>query len=163
MNTPRATWFCIDIEANGPVPGLYDMVSLGATVVFEDENGTLQLGSDFYMELKPVAPRFDARAAAIHGLDQDRLASEGLSRVEAAHRLPDAVVRPAAGKRRLGAKAVGEQAQHRAVEHEQAARIELRFVAQGFQENFKRLAKSRAAEVRQARLPLRLVEQSVRV
>ena len=33
MPPARATWFCIDIEANGPVPGLYDMVSLGATVV----------------------------------------------------------------------------------------------------------------------------------
>ena len=84
MVTPRATWFCIDIEANGPVPGLYDMVSLGATVVYSDENHTLQLGDDFYMELKPVAPRFDARAAAIHGLDQSHLAVHGLSRVEAA-------------------------------------------------------------------------------
>jgi len=84
MTATRATWFCIDIEANGPVPGLYDMVSLGATVVFQESTGALRLGADFYMELKPVAPRFDARAAAIHGLDQQRLASEGLSRPEAA-------------------------------------------------------------------------------
>ena len=84
---PRATWFCIDIEANGPVPGLYDMVSLGATVVFENGEGELSLGEDFYMELKPVAPRFDARAAAIHGLDQDALARDGLSRADAASEL----------------------------------------------------------------------------
>lgn len=84
MTSARATWFCIDIEANGPVPGLYDMVSLGATVVFQESSGTLQIGADFYMELSPVAPRFDARAAAIHGLDQQRLASEGHSRSEAA-------------------------------------------------------------------------------
>lgn len=84
MSHPRATWFCIDIEANGPVPGLYDMVSLGATVVFVDEQGSLRLGDDFYMELKPVAPRFDARAAAIHGLDQAKLSKEGLSRADAA-------------------------------------------------------------------------------
>ena len=87
MFTPRATWFCIDIEANGPVPGLYDMVSLGATVVFSDDNHTLQLGEDFYMELKPVAPRFDARAAAIHGLDQAHLTTHGLSRSQAASTL----------------------------------------------------------------------------
>ena len=87
MFTPRATWFCIDIEANGPVPGLYDMVSLGATVVFSDADHGLQLGEDFYMELQPVAPRFDARAAAIHGLDQAHLATHGLSRIDAAHRL----------------------------------------------------------------------------
>jgi DNA polymerase III epsilon subunit-like protein len=89
MTPPRATWFCIDIEANGPVPGLYDMVSLGATVVFTDTNGTLSLGEDFYMELKPVAPRFDARAAAIHDLDQIDLAQNGLSRADAATRLAD--------------------------------------------------------------------------
>lgn len=93
MQPARATWFCIDIEANGPVPGLYDMVSLGATVVFQTNTGTLELGEDFYMELKPTAPRFDARAAAIHGLDQDRLASEGLTRQEAATALADWVVR----------------------------------------------------------------------
>ncbi len=84
MTTERATWFCIDIEANGPVPGLYDMVSLGATVVSRGEDGDLALGDDFYMELQPVAPRFDPRAAAIHGLDQARLAAEGLSREDAA-------------------------------------------------------------------------------
>ena len=87
MFTPRATWFCIDIEANGPVPGLYDMVSLGATVVFVDEKEGLRLGDDFYMELKPVAPRFDARAAAIHGLDQAHLMANGLSRAEATAQL----------------------------------------------------------------------------
>lgn len=93
MQPARATWFCIDIEANGPVPGLYDMVSLGATVVFQTNTGTLELGEDFYMEIKPTAPRFDARAAAIHGLDQDRLAREGLSRLEAATTLDEWVNR----------------------------------------------------------------------
>ena len=87
MTAARATWFCIDIEANGPVPGLYDMVSLGATVVFRGASGALHLGADFYMELKPVAPRFDPRAAAIHGLDQERLAAEGRTRADAARAL----------------------------------------------------------------------------
>jgi DNA polymerase III epsilon subunit-like protein len=76
----RATYFCVDIECNGPVPGLYDMVSLAAVVVAPDEAGVLTLGDTFYAELRPVAPRFDPRAAAIHGLDQDRLRAEGLDR-----------------------------------------------------------------------------------
>ncbi len=76
----RATYFCVDIECNGPVPGLYDMVSLGIVVVAPDDDGRLALGPDHYVELKPCAPRFDARAAAIHGLDQNRLAREGLER-----------------------------------------------------------------------------------
>ena len=89
MSIPRATWFCIDIEANGPVPGLYDMVSLGATVVIDEQNGSRSIGESFYMELKPCAPRFDARAAAIHGLDQDQLRENGLSRKDAAEALAD--------------------------------------------------------------------------
>jgi len=78
----RSTWFCVDIEANGPVPGLYDMVSLGIVAVVPDEQGRLQIGESLYLEQAPVAPRFDARAAAIHGLDQERLAAEGLSQRE---------------------------------------------------------------------------------
>lgn len=76
----RATYFCVDIECNGPVPGLYDMVSFGVSVVAPDEQGFLRLGASLYLELAPVAPRFDARAAAVHGLDQERLRREGLSR-----------------------------------------------------------------------------------
>ena len=79
----RSTYFCVDLEANGPVPGLYDMVSVGAVVVAPDATGRLAIGEQLYLEIKPQAPRFDARAAAIHGLDQDRLAREGLPRREA--------------------------------------------------------------------------------
>jgi DNA polymerase III epsilon subunit-like protein len=76
----RTTWFCVDIECNGPVPGLYDMVSLGAVVVYPGPDQHLVIDPQpFYAELKPVAPRFDARAAAIHGLDQEKLRREGLS------------------------------------------------------------------------------------
>jgi len=78
MRESRATYFCVDIEANGPVPGLYDMVSLAAVRVAPDDDGRLRIGTVHYLELAPCAPRFDARAAAIHGLDQDRLAAEGL-------------------------------------------------------------------------------------
>ena len=77
---PRATYFCVDIECNGPVPGLYDMVSLGAVVVAHDPHGQLVVAQRGYWEIRPEAPRFDARAAAIHGLSQERLAAEGLSR-----------------------------------------------------------------------------------
>lgn len=79
MRETRATYFCVDIEANGPVPGLYDMVSLAAVPVAPDASGALVLGEVWYRELRPEAPRFDPRAAAIHGLDQERLAAEGLS------------------------------------------------------------------------------------
>jgi len=83
----RATWFCIDIEANGPVPGLYDMVSLGAVVVAPGPDGRLATGAMFYAEIRPEAPRFDPQAAAVHGLDQDALARDGLPRREFCQRL----------------------------------------------------------------------------
>ena len=88
----KATYFCIDIECNGPVPGLYDMVSLGAVAVHV-KDGRPQMGDDFYMEIRPQAPRFDSRAAAIHGLDQNRLYKEGLPRKEACRNLSAWVAR----------------------------------------------------------------------
>lgn len=90
MPETRATYFCVDIEANGPVPGLYDMVSLGAVVVAPTpDSGKLMPGDTFYAELRPVAPRFDPLAAAIHGLDQQRLRREGLGRTDFCDRLAE--------------------------------------------------------------------------
>lgn len=85
----RATWFCVDLEANGPVPGLYDMVSLGAVVVAPDATGKLGIGESWYIEIQPQAPRFDASAAAVHGLDQERLRREGRPRRQAALQLAE--------------------------------------------------------------------------
>jgi DNA polymerase III epsilon subunit-like protein len=82
MSETRATYFCVDIECNGPVPGLYDMVSLAAVEVIPDDDGELRLGESIVLLMKPQAPRFDARAAAIHGLDQAMLRRDGLSRAE---------------------------------------------------------------------------------
>ena len=78
MTAERATYFCVDIECNGPVPGLYDMVSLAAVRVVPDADGALQADASLTLYARPTAPRFDARAAAIHGLDQSWLSSEGL-------------------------------------------------------------------------------------
>ncbi len=80
--TFSTTYFCIDIEANGPVPGLYDMVSLGAVAVHPTQDGSLKIGEQLYLEIRPQAPRFDPNAAAIHGLSQERLMKEGLPRKE---------------------------------------------------------------------------------
>ena len=84
---PRATYFCLDLEANGPVPGLYDMVSVGVVAVVNNGEGSLKIGDKIYLEIRPQAPRFDPSAAAIHGLDQDRLHKEGITRAEACRQL----------------------------------------------------------------------------
>ncbi len=83
MIETRSTYFCVDIETNGPVPSLYDMVSLGAVVVAPGEGGALSLGAQFYVELRPVAPLVDPGAVKVHGLDLERLAREGKTRREA--------------------------------------------------------------------------------
>jgi DNA polymerase III alpha subunit (gram-positive type) len=73
---PRATWFCIDIECSGPVPALYDMISLGAVVV-NDADGAYQIGDTHYVEIRPTAPRVDAGAMKVNGLDIDKLRRDG--------------------------------------------------------------------------------------
>lgn len=79
----RSTWFCIDIEASGPVPSLFDMISLGAVAVHENEDRTLRIGDSFYVEIVPTAPGWDSEAEAIHGLSQAHLQANGVSRREA--------------------------------------------------------------------------------
>lgn len=74
---PRATWFCIDIECSGPVPGLYDMVSLGGVRVAWDTDGWSR-SAPFYVEIRPTAPRVDPGAMAVHGLDLEQLRAHGL-------------------------------------------------------------------------------------
>ncbi len=85
----RATWFCVDIECSGPVPGLYDMISLGASVVTETEDGlAIDAGTDpFYVEIQPTGPRVDAGAMKVNGLDLETLKRDGLPMVEALDRL----------------------------------------------------------------------------
>lgn len=75
--TPRCTYYSIDIEASGPVPGLYNLLSLGATVVAPADAGRLTLGEEFYVELRPVFAGHRAESNAIHGLDIERLSREG--------------------------------------------------------------------------------------
>jgi DNA polymerase III epsilon subunit-like protein len=72
----RATWFCIDIECSGPVPSLYDMISIGAVPVIQRE-GEFTLGDTFYAEIRPTAPQVDPEAMKVNGLDLEVLKREG--------------------------------------------------------------------------------------
>jgi len=93
VSAPRATWFCIDIECSGPVPGLYDMLSIGGVAV-DLSSGEPVLSEPFYVEIRPQAPRVDPGALAVCGLDMDRLRVEGTP-------LPDALDRLTAWARSL--------------------------------------------------------------
>jgi DNA polymerase III alpha subunit (gram-positive type) len=72
-----STYYSIDVEASGPVPGLYNLVSVGATVVLPGPDGRLSLGETFYAELRPVFAGHVEEANAVHGLDLARLQREG--------------------------------------------------------------------------------------
>lgn len=77
-----ATYFCVDLEASGPVPPLYNLLSIGATVVRPSGDHHV-LGASFYAELKPIFPGFDPGALAVCGLDVERLRREGREPKEA--------------------------------------------------------------------------------
>lgn len=64
------TYISVDIEASGPVPGEYSMLSLGACVVGRREQS-------FYAELKPITRNLDPEALAVAGLDPEQLEREG--------------------------------------------------------------------------------------
>ena len=65
-------YIAVDVEADGPIPGPYSMLSLGMAVV-----GRPDLG--FYTELKPISDQFVERALEVAGLDRARLISEAPS------------------------------------------------------------------------------------
>jgi DNA polymerase III epsilon subunit-like protein len=66
----------VDVEASGPVPGEFSMLSLGASVVGKTEE-------QFYVELKPITQRRDPGAMRVNGLDHDELEQRGTDPVQA--------------------------------------------------------------------------------
>ncbi len=55
-------YFSVDIEASGPMPGEYSMLSLGACRVDALEH-------TFYAELRPISDRFVPAALEVSGFD----------------------------------------------------------------------------------------------
>src|SRR3954454_4816794 len=79
-------YLSVDVEADGPVPGLFSMSSIGLVVAGRYDGAALERPRDpatFYRELKPVAERYDPAAAAVSGLDRQVLARDGADPREA--------------------------------------------------------------------------------
>lgn len=62
-------YVAVDVEADGPIPGRYSMLSLGMAVVGLPDRR-------FYTEIRPISELFQPQALAISGLDRDRLQRE---------------------------------------------------------------------------------------
>ena len=86
MRPPKGTYFVIDVECNSTALTIqiwfHSVQSVCTTRWYRAVSG-----NSLYLEMRSQAPRFDSKAAAIHGLDQNRLHREGLPRAEACRRL----------------------------------------------------------------------------
>lgn len=58
-------WIMVDVEADGPIPGDYSMICLGAIVVEPD------LARTFYGRLRPISDKIVESALAISGFSRD--------------------------------------------------------------------------------------------
>jgi len=69
-----------DVEADGPIPGPYSMLSLGMSVVGRPD-------LRFYTELRPISNDFTPKALEVSGLDRERLLREAPQPKEAMQQL----------------------------------------------------------------------------
>jgi hypothetical protein len=69
-------YVAVDVEADGPIPGPYSMISLGMAVAGRPD-------LTFYTELRPISEEFVPQALAVSGLDRQRLLREAPSAEEA--------------------------------------------------------------------------------
>lgn len=58
--------FVVDVEADGPAPGLFSMVSFGAVRVDR------QLDRSFYAEVAPISDRFEPEALAVSKVTREQ-------------------------------------------------------------------------------------------
>ena len=75
-----------DIEADGPIPGAYSMLSFGLVVTATFDGETFAPRSEaetFYRELKPVGDKCLREAIAASGLDRDELMRAGTEPAQA--------------------------------------------------------------------------------
>ena len=76
------TYISVDIEASGPYPRGYSILSIGACLVDAPDSG-------FTVEFKPESDAADPRALAVSGLDMEELQRSGVDPAEAMRRFAD--------------------------------------------------------------------------
>nr|ACP17985.1 putative exonuclease RNase T and DNA polymerase III [Pseudomonas nitroreducens] len=76
MKAEKEIFVSVDIEASGPIPGKYSMLSIGACV-------TSDTAQRFTCYLKPISDEFVPAAMEVTGLSLNKLREEGLSPIKA--------------------------------------------------------------------------------
>ncbi|HEY4347798.1 MAG TPA: 3'-5' exoribonuclease [Gaiellaceae bacterium] len=70
-----------DIEADGPIPGTFSMLSFGLAVAARYDGREFVRATSgeatFYRELQPISERFESEALAVSGLDREQLQRTG--------------------------------------------------------------------------------------
>ncbi|TWP27054.1 exonuclease [Apibacter muscae] len=69
-------YIATDVEADGPIPGDYSMLSFGMAIVGMDH-------INFYTELKPISENYIEKALEVSGLDRNKLLEEAPTAEEA--------------------------------------------------------------------------------
>jgi DNA polymerase III epsilon subunit-like protein len=85
-------FFSVDVEASGPIPGEYSMLSLGCCLVENQKEM-------FYCELKPITEQYVPEALEIGGFDLQMLKSSGREPSEAMEDFENWVKHIAANRR----------------------------------------------------------------
>jgi hypothetical protein len=74
-------YFSADIEADGPIPGPYSMLSFGLAVAGRFDGDSFERAvpeaATFYRELQPISADWHPEALEVSGLDRDSLIEEG--------------------------------------------------------------------------------------
>jgi ribonuclease T len=82
------SFISVDVEAAGPIPSQYALLSIGACTFTQPRR-------TFYVEIIPDKQKTDPGALSVHGLDMQTLMKEGLLPAQALHKfmiwLEDAV------------------------------------------------------------------------
>jgi hypothetical protein len=73
-------YFSVDVEADGPIPGPYSMVSLGMCVAGIRDTNFMPIDPEthtFYREIRPISEEWVPEALAVSGLDRTDLLRDG--------------------------------------------------------------------------------------
>jgi hypothetical protein len=86
---PCDVYFSADVESDGPIPGVYSMLSFGLAAAATYDGNTFAsidpVKHNFYRELKPISDRFQPNALEATGIDRDILIRTGADPAVAMH------------------------------------------------------------------------------